>query len=230
MSDMEIVPPKNHGKIRHAYKRRPPAEEPNHPASHDHSSPPEQPRYKSILSTLLLFFSALVIAILLNSFVIQSYQVDGVSMQNTLQDGDRLIVNKIPRTISRIDGHQYVPHRGDIIIFNQLGLSGYVGEKQLIKRVIGLPGDHVVVNGSQVTIYNEQHPEGFDPDTSLGYHPWPGESCGNADIYLKSNELFVMGDHRGDSQDSRCFGPITTDQIVAKLVLRILPLKNSQKF
>jgi signal peptidase I len=184
---------------------------------------------RNLLSTVGLFLSALIIALLLNTFVIQSYQVDGQSMETTLQNGDRLIVNKIPRTFSRIDGHQYVPKRGDIIIFNQQGLPGFAGQKQLIKRVIGLPGDHVVVSGGQITIYNAQHPEGFDPDTSGDYRisqptniPYDG--------VLSKDELFVCGDNRGNSEDSRIFGPIKTNQIVAKLVLRILPLGKTQSF
>jgi signal peptidase I len=184
---------------------------------------------RNLLSTIGLFLSALIIALLLNTFVIQSYQVDGQSMETTLQNGDRLIVNKIPRTFSRIDGHQYVPKRGDIIIFNQQGLPGFAGQKQLIKRVIGLPGDHVVVSGGQITIYNAQHPEGFDPDTSGDYRisqptniPYDG--------VLSKDELFVCGDNRGNSEDSRIFGPIKTNQIVAKLVLRILPLGKTQSF
>lgn len=183
----------------------------------------------NILSTVWLFLAALLIAVLLNTFVIQSYQVDGESMQNTLHNGDRLIVDKIPRTISRIDGHQYVPKRGDIIIFNQQGLPGFSGTKQLIKRVIGLPGDHVVVADGHITIYNAQHPEGFNPDTTGDYHidqptgiPYDG--------VLKSDELFVCGDNRGNSEDSRSFGPIKTDQVVAKLVLRIFPLDKAQSF
>lgn len=232
---MEIIPPKNQDNSRAAYKK-PEAPVPAAPASHAQpgastgNSGPEESRFKGALSTIGLFASALLIAVLLNTFVIQSYQVDGESMENTLQNGDRLIVNKIPRTLARIDGHQYVPHRGDIIIFNEQGLPGFIGEKQLVKRVIGLPGDHVSTNGVQTTIYNPQHPNGFNPDASDGYHAKLGQSCGSADVYLKSNEIFVMGDNRGNSEDSRCFGPITTDQVVAKLVLRILPFNKTQSF
>lgn len=186
--------------------------------------------FRNILSSVGLFASALVVAILLNTFVIQSYQVDGQSMESTLQNGDRLIVNKVPRTISRIDGHQYTPKRGDIIIFNQQGLPGFIGQKQLIKRVIGLPGDHVVTSGVETKVYNSQHPDGYNPDTSGGYRPLFGQSCGAADVYLKANEIFVMGDNRGNSEDSRCFGPITADQIVAKLEFRIMPLNKAQSF
>ncbi len=185
---------------------------------------------RGVLSTVALFGSAFLIAILLNTFVIQSYQVDGQSMEPTLQNNDRLIVNKVPRTVSRIDGHQYVPKRGDIIIFNQDGLPGFVGEKQLIKRVIGLPGEHVVVKDGKITIYNNAHPEGFNPDTTGDYRITAPTTVGAVDLTLGNNELFVCGDNRGNSEDSRYFGPINTNQVVAKLVLRIMPVNKSQSF
>lgn len=186
--------------------------------------------WRGIFSTIGLFISAFVIAVLLNTFVIQSYQVDGESMEPTLQNNDRLIVNKIPRSIARIDGHQYVPQRGDIIIFNEDGLPGFVGTKQLIKRVIGLPGERVVVANGKITLYNKQHPDGFNPDTSDGYHITAPTTVGNVDLTLQSNQLFVCGDNRGNSEDSRYFGPINTNQIVAKLMFRILPLDKAKAF
>jgi signal peptidase I len=189
-----------------------------------------QSRWRGVLSTITLFGSAFLIAILLNTFIIQSYQVDGQSMEPTLQNDDRLIVNKVARTISRIDGHQYVPHRGDIIIFNQDGLPGFIGQKQLIKRVIALPGERVVVQDGKITIFNSAHPNGFNPDTSTGYYISAPTTVGNVDITLQKDEIFVCGDNRGNSEDSRYFGPIKTNQVVAKLVLRILPLNKTSSF
>lgn len=220
---MDITPPKKHDTPAPAHHPAP------HPEPEVNSSGSAPNRLQGIGSTIGLFVSAFLLAVLLNTFVIQSYQVDGVSMEPTLQNSDRLIVDKIPRTIARIDGHQYVPNRGDIIIFNQDGLPGFVGPKQLIKRVVGLPGDRVVVSGGKVMVYNSAHPNGFDPDELGGYktnQPTTHEFDGT----LQANQLFVCGDNRPDSEDSRYFGPITTDQIVAKLVLRILPLSKSQSF
>jgi len=151
-------------------------------------------------------------------------------MQNTLQNNDRLIVNKVPRTLSRITGHQYVPSRGQIIIFNESGLPGFVGEKQLIKRVIGLPGEHVVVRDGHFTIFNSSHPEGFNPDLTTGYHIDALTTVGDVDVQLQNDELFVSGDNRPNSEDSRYFGPIKTNQVVARLVLRILPLNKAKSF
>jgi signal peptidase I, bacterial type len=189
---------------------------------------------RELTSTLAILGSAFGIALLLIAFVFQSYAVDGPSMQVTLNDKDRLIVWKVPRTWARITHHQYVPNRGDVVIFQQAGLAefGQEDKRQLIKRVVGLPGDRVVVKNGTITIYNTDHPEGFQPDKTLPYGkqttiPYTG---GNIDVTLGDDELYVNGDNRPDSLDSRSFGPIKTDQIVGKLVARILPLGDAELF
>jgi signal peptidase I len=228
---MEIIPPKM-GPPRQASHL--PADDLPSPAAPQSRVEPKRRRlagsFGGFFSTIGLFLAAFLIAILLNTFIIQSYQVDGQSMETTLQNEDRLIVNKIPRTIARIDGHQFVPKRGDIIIFNQDGLPGFVGPKQLIKRVIGLPGDRVVVHNGKIKVYNSAHPGGFNPDTTGDYRISAPTTNGEVDITLQSNQLFVCGDNRPNSEDSRFFGPITTDQVVAKLVLRILPTNKIQSY
>lgn len=198
-------------------------------------APAAPSKLKSTLSTIAILLSAPLIAILLTAFVFQSYQVDGPSMQNTLQNNDRLIVWKMQRTWSRLTHHQYVPNRGDVIIFTQSGLSSYgdsVNSKQLVKRVIGLPGDHVVVKNGKITVYNTEHPDGFQPDATLPYGQNGAipETADNVDVTLASNELFVCGDNRGNSLDSRIFGPIKTDQVIGKLVVRVLPLSEIKTF
>jgi len=199
----------------------------------DVPEPPKrrQKNWKDIASTVGLFLLAPVVALSLAAFVIQSYQVDGQSMETTLQNNDRLIVDKVPRTWARITGHSYIPKRGDIIIFNQSGVS-FAGQasKQLIKRVIGLPGERVVVSDGRLTVYNAQNPSGFNPDGVGKYKLASAVTPGNVDITLKSNELFVSGDNRANSEDSRYFGPINASQVVGKLSFRILPLSKAQHF
>ena len=187
-----------------------------------------QHRILNTFSTIGILLLAPIIAILLTAFVFQSYQVDGPSMQNTLHNNDRLIVWKLPRTWSRITGHQYVPKRGDIIILTESGLSNYgdtQNTKQLVKRVIGLPGDHIVIKNGEITIYNKQNPNGFDPDKTLPYGKNGAIPTTDNDlnITLSSTQLFVCGDNRGDSLDSRIFGPIQTSQVIGQLVMRIYP-------
>lgn len=189
----------------------------------------------ALFSTIGILLLAPLIAVLLTLFVFQSYQVDGPSMETTLQNNDRLIVWKFPRTWARITGHQYVPGRGDIIILNESGLSTYGSDadtKQLVKRVIGLPGDRIVINDNVLTVYNAEHPDGFQPDTTLPYGKDGSipPTTNNEEFTLSATELFVCGDNRPNSLDSRTFGPIQTSQVVGKLVARILPLSNIEKF
>jgi len=182
--------------------------------------------------TVGILISALVVAFFIISFVFRSYQVDGPSMENTLQNNDKLMIWKVSRTWADITGHDYIPDRGDIIVFNETGLAQFNQQdsKQLIKRVIGLPGDRVVVSNGVYTIYNKAHPQGFDPDKTLPYGKNIPETSGNIDVTLGKDQLFVSGDNRPDSLDSRDFGPINANQIVGKLVLRVFPLGQAKVF
>ncbi len=178
-----------------------------------------------VLSTVLMFCVAIVVAFLLTTFVFQQYEVDGPSMQTTLFNQNRLIVVKLPRTWAKITGHSYIPNRGDIIIFNENGLYNADGipEKTLVKRVIGLPGDKLVFANGVVTIFNSQHPKGFDPDKTMAYGKVIPYTSGDFTIVVPQNHVFVMGDNRTDSLDSRVFGPVDANQIIGRLVLRIYP-------
>lgn len=187
--------------------------------------------WKSIAGTVLLLILAPVIALSITALAFQSYQVDGASMETTLQNNDRLIVNKISRTIARITHHGYLPDRGDIIIFNKSNLFGAgSGQKQLIKRVIGLPGEEVSVENGVVMVYNKANPNGFNPDEVGIYRLSAKNTPGSTRLTLKEGEVFVLGDNRTNSEDSRYFGPITADDIVGKLSVRIMPLDKIQKF
>lgn len=183
---------------------------------------------KDIISTVLLFGGALLTAILLNVFVFQSYEVDGQSMEPTLQNQDRLIIYKLGKTIANIEKKTYMPTRGDIIVFHKPNGTS----DQLIKRVIGLPGDHVIVKNEKITIYNSEHPNGFNPDDA----PYGGDlspTAGNVDVTVGDGEVFVCGDNRipGASLDSRSLlGNVSTKLIVGKLVLRYLPFGNYKVF
>ncbi len=166
-----------------------------------------------------------LIAVFLTAFVFQSYEVDGQSMEITLQNQDRLIIYKLPKTWSRVWNNEYMPSRGEVIVFTKHGNEAFGGEedKQLIKRVVGLPGDHVVVKNGKVTIYNEDQPNGYNPDEGQSYEEGFDSTEGNIDITVDEGEVFVLGDNRGNSLDSRYFGPIKTSDISGELVLRIYP-------
>lgn len=188
--------------------------------------------WREFLSTVGILVTALGVALLIIAFVFRSYQVDGPSMRTTLENTDKLIIWKVPRTIASITNHPYIPKRGDIIVFSQRGLSEYGQEdsKQLIKRVIGLPGERITISDGHYTVYNTANPKGFDPDVLLNNKGVITPTTGNIQYTLKNNELFVSGDNRPDSLDSRNFGPIKADQVIGKLVLRVFPLSQAKVY
>jgi signal peptidase I len=202
--------------------------------------PPERPNsaddkregWGSIISTVAVLLIAPVVALLLTAFVFQSYQVDGPSMETTLFNNDRLLVWKVPKTIARVTGRHYIPHRGDVIIFveNQLTSYGQDPGKQLIKRVIALPGERLVVKDNKITVYNKEHPNGFQPDKTQPYGTVIKQTSGDIDITVPNNDVFVMGDNRPNSLDSRAFGPVDSKDIVGKLVLRVWPAGEMKSF
>jgi signal peptidase I len=165
------------------------------------------------------------VVLILHNFVFQAYHVLGTSMMPTLHDSDYLIVSKLGYTEALIErglgkNTAYIPARGQIIVFH------YPKDptKIFVKRVIGLPGDHIVIKNGTVTIYDTQHPNGFNPDT--GFEPADTQTLIDTDEVVQPNNLFVMGDNRtpGGSYDSREWGELPSSYIIGDAVLRLLPL------
>jgi signal peptidase I len=194
---------------------------------------PKREGWKSVISTLLILIAAPLIAVLLTAYVFQSYEVDGPSMERTLQNRDRLIVLKTGKTWARLTGNDYIPKRGEIVVFEkQDSLSATdEGERQLIKRVIALPGERVVIKDGTVTVYNDEFPQGFNPDNNPEYSSNVATTTpGNVDITVPSGEIFVCGDNRTNSHDSRSFGTVSTHDLIGSLVLRIYPFSKFERF
>lgn len=186
----------------------------------------------SAASTIAVLLIAPLVAIFLTAFVFQSYQVDGQSMETTLSHNDRLLVWKVPKSWSRITGNPYIPQRGDVVVFvdKELGSFGQDTSKQLVKRVIALPGERVTVKDGKVYVYNKENPEGFVPDDTLPYGEAIQETIGEKDVTVPEGSLYVLGDNRANSLDSRSFGPIDANDVVGKLVMRVWPLGNTKTF
>jgi len=181
--------------------------------------------FKSIITTILIIIAAPVTAILITSFVFQSYEVFGPSMQQTLHEGDRLIVVKAPRTWAKIRGTNFQPKRGQVVVFvkRDLFIAGESGNKQLIKRVIALPGERVVVADGIVTVFNKQHPDGYQPDLEGYWKDTIEKSNISGEWTVGEGQLFVCGDNRNNSLDSRSFGPIDESDLVGIASFRFLP-------
>lgn len=179
-------------------------------------------------SNFFLIVSALIVALIINQFVFQSYEVDGSSMEPTLHNKDRLIIWKLPRTWALVTNKSYQPKRGDVVVFHKPNGSS----EQLIKRVIGLPGERVIVKDGVVTVYNSENPGGIRPDDAPYGKNIPVTS-GYVDVTVGPEEIFVCGDNRipGASLDSRSsLGNVPLEKVVGKLVLRLYPFSKFDVF
>lgn len=192
----------------------------------------QQSTLRSILITIAILIAAPLTALLITNFVFQSYEVFGPSMQSTLHEGDRLIVVKAPRTWARIIGKDYQPTRGEIIVFvkKDLLIGGDSGNKQLIKRVIALPGERVAIKDGIVTVFSPSRPEGFVPDQEAAYGSVIKKTSIDGAWVVGANQLFVCGDNRDNSLDSRTFGPIDESDIVGTAKFRFLPTSQARSF
>ena len=167
----------------------------------------------------------LVIVFVLHNFVFQAFHVIGSSMVPTLHETDYLIISKVGATesqIARVFGKSspYIPKRDEIIVFH------YPKDPSLVfvKRVIGLPGERVVVHNGAVTVYNGASPHGFNPDQNTVRTQYP--TLDEVDETVPASNVFVLGDNRtpNGSYDSREWGMLPSSYIIGNATLRLLPV------
>lgn len=164
---------------------------------------------KRLLEWVALIALALGVAFLLRTFVVQSFYIPSTSMTPTLQVGDRVLVNKLAYRLGD-------PGRGDIIVFEAPPGESNGGVKDLIKRVVGLPGETIEGRDGDLFIDGERIDEPWLPPgiTARTFGPET----------IPDDHYWVLGDNRFDSRDSTFFKSIPRDSIVGKAFLRIWPL------
>ena len=165
----------------------------------------EHPFWELLRFAMLAFLIVLPIRIL----IAQPFIVSGSSMYPTFQDGNYLIVDQISYRFEE-------PNRGDIIIFR----FPKDKKKFFIKRIIGLPNESIKIDGSKITIMNDNHPDGFD----LNEQYVKNLAFDNMTVVLGNDEFFVMGDNRNSSSDSRSWGNVKENLIIGRVLLRLLPI------
>jgi len=195
----------------------------------------------------LLLIVAFCLAVLIRTFLLQAFFIPSGSMEDTLLIGDRVLVNKVVYDVRE-------PRRGEVIVFrgterwapenaatvdegfltrlgrtigDLIGVS-QPGEKDFIKRVIGVPGDRVACCDDQgrVTVNGQPLDEPYvveDSDLDAPPNPRECRSRRFAEVVVEPGQLFVMGDHRLVSQDSRCQGPIPIENVIGRAFVIIWP-------
>jgi len=164
---------------------------------------------KSILEWVGVIVGALLVALLIKTFLLQAFYIPSRSMEPTLRIGDRVLVNKLSYRVHDI-------HRGDIVVFERPKDEPPDAIKDLIKRVIALPGETVSTQNGQVYIDGRPLDEPYLPAGTVTDNLPPTK--------VDDGKVFVMGDNRGDSRDSRYFGAIDEDLIVGRAFVRIWPV------
>ncbi len=158
------------------------------------------PKLQDGLGMVIFVVGVVIGTLLLNTFVFQTFNVEGASMETTMYTGDRLIVNRLPVTGSKLQNKNYIPKRGQVIVFKNPNFNASTGKDEyIVKRVIAFAGERVTVKNGTVTVYNTENPDGFNPDTSVNKNE-PGQpTSGDVDTTVPEGTIFVMGDHRQGS-------------------------------
>ena len=163
---------------------------------------------RTIIEWVAVIGGALAVALVIQSFLVQAFYIPSSSMEPTLEVGDRVLVNKLSYDLHDVN-------RGDLVVFERP--DGSAGDiKDLIKRAIGLPGETVEIRDGSVLIDGRVLDEPYlaDEEVLVEFAP----------VVVPEDQVFVMGDNRDDSRDSRAFGPITIDSIVGRAFVRVWPL------
>ena len=164
---------------------------------------------RSAVEWILIIVGALVLALVVKTYVLQAFYIPSASMEDTLEVGDRVLVNKLSY-------HLHGVHRGDIVVFKRPKSETDPRVKDLIKRVVGLPGETIESHDGHVFVNGRQLKEGYIKPGAVTPTIVP--------LRIPSGQYYVMGDNRSNSRDSHVFGPIPRNLIVGRAFIRVWPL------
>jgi signal peptidase I len=167
---------------------------------------------RNAVEWFVVIVGAVLVAILLRWLVVQAFYIPSASMEPTLEIGDRVLVNKLAYRFGE-------PERGDIVVFARPPASSANGVDDLIKRVIGLPGETIEAHDGQVFVDGHALDEPWLPDGIL--------TPDFAQAEVPDDNVFVLGDNRTNSEASNQFGPISDDLIVGRAFVRIWPISRA---
>jgi signal peptidase I len=201
---------------------------PDVPASGGQLAPDTPRTSRWLREAVIVVVIAVLVAVLLRTFVVQTFFIPSGSMEPTLQVGDRILVNKLSY-------HLHGVGRGDIVVFSRPPAENCGGPEvnDLVKRVVGLPGETLTLSGGTVYVDGRRLDESWLPASEQGMtRPGPGGTLYSLQhaYRVPANDYFVMGDNRTDSCDSRFWGPISKSLIVGKVEMRVRPLSSISFF
>ncbi len=193
--------------------------------------------FPHLLDTLGSFLSVIILALFVLSFIVQPFRIPSESMERTLLVGDFLLVNKMAESAESRLWSWTLPyrevHRGDVIVFHFPVLPS----EHLVKRVIGIPGDHIrLINGTvylngkpqsePYALYQHSFPDSFrdqfpdgvytDPGVESRWWLWVRRNLVDGELVVPPGHYFVLGDNRNNSRDSRYWGFVPRENIVGR--------------
>ena len=174
---------------------------------------------KQIFEWIVVIAIALIVAMLVRLFLLQQFYISGPSMETTMFSDNRVLVSKLAYKIGDID-------RGDVVVFDRATMNGsQIEHDDLIKRVIGLGGESIEIRDCSVYIDGTKLDEPYLPNRDIGLANL-SDRCGVVSMPLttiENDEVFLVGDNRPQSFDSRMFGPIKKDLIVGQAFVLMWP-------
>jgi len=175
---------------------------------------------RAIRDWIVVIVVAMAIATVVRVFILQQFYISGPSMETTLFQDNRVLVSKLSYRLFDIG-------RGDVVVFDRVTTDGgTVQHDDLIKRVIGLPGEKIEIKSCNVFINDQLLLEPYIDAFDLGQSA-PEDRCRVPDMepqVVPAGDVFLMGDNRSQSYDSRMFGPIDENLIVGRAFVVVWPL------
>jgi len=185
----------------------------------DDDSPGLDPRVRSAIEWAAVIIGALVVALVIKTFLFQAFYIPSESMTPTLNENDRILVYKLDTS----------PQRGDLMVFERPPNAPTNDVNELIKRTIALEGETIAIRDNTLFIDDQRLIEPYIGTEVVSAGRVWSSGCANPQgdgsaCEVPPDHVFMMGDNRSNSVDSRSFGPVSTDLMVGRAVLRVWPL------
>lgn len=176
--------------------------------------------FKAVRDWIIVLFVALIVALGIRTYVLQQFYISGPSMETTLFQPNRVLVNKLSYRLHDVN-------RGDVVVFDRVTSNGEsIQHDDLIKRVIGLPGEKISISKCVVYVNKIALKEPY-LDSRDTEQENLNDRCRQpemAEVTVPTKQVFVLGDNRPQSMDSRMFGPVDEDRIVGRAFVVLWPI------